>query len=853
MKIGSDNTILKIVIVLVITLGVLGAISIFSFRSYREFSDALDKLYNPPDETSITENILTGIGTLESHARTYALTLESKDLNTYIRKVEDINVLIDSLSRKSDGREYQSEVDSLKVLFNEKVQSFENLIDLKVMQSRRNIDRSALRALSRTQETLLGDSLLVPKQEITTTTTTRTQSVENEGEVDGPNLFQRVFGSSKKEKEDRETVPVRSEVRQEKTIAYDSAYFEKVDTLILSARKALEEAEVQRQQQSALLAGKELEMASKDQVIYNQLRTIILKIKEKEEEVGKVEKTETLSTARESFTSIALFALCGGILAMVLIYFVIRDIIKSRKLQNQLHIAKSKAEELASVKEEFLANMSHEIRTPLNAIIGFSEQLASSDLKKEQRSKLQKVRSSSEHLLMLVNDILDYSKIESGKLRLEEIGFQTDVVVSESLATLEHLAETKGIKLYSEVDPELKNLVLKGDPIRLKQILINLAGNGVKFTSNGYVKIGSRIVKQAGEKYWLEFVVEDTGKGIAPEKLETIFEGFDQEDTSISRKYGGTGLGLTISKKLATLLEGKIRVSSAVGEGSVFTVLLPFEKGEKDEYSGKFDLDRVEINLEGKKLLLIDDDSMNHVLLKPSLKRWGLEFESCYNGDDGIAVAQKTFFDYVLVDLQMPGKSGLEVVGELRKENSACKNSAIIICTANAMVRRSEDENLKLADATLLKPFKEYEVAALLAGIEPRLNEEKPASTQSPAYSLVNFLEFAGGDYQVLKSFLESFIETNKEHLILMHSYFDREDYYNVGDVAHKMKNTFGQLDAHNIMQHLLELEKLVDSSQPKRLVKELIEETQRLSELLFTQLEQEIEKLEKEPYTSNP
>src|SRR5690606_3053844 len=201
MKFGPDNTIFKIVIVLFITLGVLGAISFFSFRSYRDFSEALDKLYNQPDETTLTESILTDIGTLENHARTYSLTLDPKDLDVYIKNVGEINTEIDSLYQKSVGTVYQPEVDTLRLLFNEKVQSFESIIDIKVRQSRRQIDQSALRALSETQETMLRDSLLMPKQEITTTTTTRTEAMDGNGEEGSSGgLFQRVFGS-KKEKE----------------------------------------------------------------------------------------------------------------------------------------------------------------------------------------------------------------------------------------------------------------------------------------------------------------------------------------------------------------------------------------------------------------------------------------------------------------------------------------------------------------------------------------------------------------------------------------------------------------------------------------------------------------------------
>ena len=456
---------------------------------------------------------------------------------------------------------------------------------------------------------------------------------------------------------------------------------------------------------------------------------------------------------------------------------------------------------------------------------------------------------------MLVNDILDYSKIESGKLRLEEIGFRIGMVVNESLATLEHLANNKGIELISEIDKQLEGVIVKGDPVRLKQILINLAGNGVKFTTNGYVKIGVGIDEDHGkENAILKLTVEDTGKGIAPEKLQTIFEGFDQEDTSISRRFGGTGLGLTISKKLVEMLGGTIEVQSKVGEGSEFSVSLPCIVGEKDEYSGKFDPERVEIDLKEKSLLLIDDDRMNHLLLRPFLERWGLELESCYNGDDGIKKGATRFYDFVLVDLQMPGKSGFEVVEAIRDNDSACKGSAVILCTANAMITKTKDPALQKVDGMLLKPFKEYEVAAMLAGIDKEDIVGSGVQNENLPYTLSNFKTFAGDDPKLLREFLQSFIETNQHHIDLLEQYFEAKDFLNVGDTAHKMKNTFGQLEASRAMFQLKELEKLVEGSQPEKLIRKRIEETRRLAADLFDQLAIEIKKLEEEQsQTSKP
>ncbi len=849
---GSKNTISKVVVTLLITLSVLGAISFFSYKSYQEFTLALDQLYNEKDEVTLTENILGEIGELETRSRSYSLTESPEDLELYVQKVKGTKAKIDSLYFQSYGKTYHDEVDTLRILFRQKVESFRELMALKNRLSKRYLDRKALNVLTQTQKSINKDSVLIPKQEITTTTVTRVETPEKPVEEE-KSWLKSVFGKKEKPVED---VPVRSEVREEKVVAYDSAYFGKVDTLITNVKSAIRQAELARQQNTRMLTKTELELVNRDHFIVEKLRTIILDIRELEAEDARLEKQETLATARASFGSVILFALCGGLLSIVLIYFVLRDIYRANKMQKELALQKRRAEKLANVKEEFLANMSHEIRTPLNSILGFSQQMAESEIDFEQRKRLQNIRSSGEHLLMLVNDILDYSKIESGKLRLEKIGFRIETVLNESTATLEHLAAAKGIELRMEIEDELKDIVLKGDPIRLKQILINLAGNGVKFTEKGYVKISAAIANRNESGIEVNFKVEDTGKGIAESKMNTIFDSFDQEDTSISRRYGGTGLGLTICKKLVKLQHGTIGVKSKVNEGSTFSVGLFYGLAVKDEYSGKFEPQQVDIDLTGKALLLIDDDSMNHVLLKPSFEKWGLSFESAYNGDDGINKATESKYDFILVDLQMPGKSGEDVIEELSKTDHISKDAHIILCTANAMVKSFKPDLLKLVDASLLKPFKEFEVAQLLRGLSPQDKIKSPIKIMKktkPLYSLTNFRAYAGDDPEVLMQFLISFIKSNHENLDLLRKHFENKDYSDVGDTAHKMKNTFGQLEAWTVMEQLIELEKLVDSSQPKAIIEERIEKTFSFAEEIFNLLEEDIKELEKAGYTSNP
>ncbi|HAD97320.1 MAG TPA: hypothetical protein DCG19_07925, partial [Cryomorphaceae bacterium] len=703
-KENSGNTITKVIVILIITLGVLGAISFYSFKSYSEFTAAVDSLSGKSSDEGLSEKILADLSELEGHSRAYSLTDNQEDLSLYLEKAEEMMQDIDRLYVRSAGTNYRREVDTLRGLFKLKIRSFEELINVRNRGRYDEPTRDAIRLLAETDSTILADSLLMPRHEVVTTTVTKPLSKKSRKE-EKKTWLGRLFSKDDKARKDS----VQNQVTKQTVVSYDSSYIEKVDTMLNSVKTALAEAEMIRQQQVERLNRQEMDLLANDFRVIDKLRTIILKINQLERFNANQKKSEALDIARSSFSSVIVFALCGGLLAMLLVYFVIHDILRERNLKERLAAAKGEAERLANVKEEFLANMSHEIRTPLNSIIGFSEQLNETELDAEQQEKLHNVRRSSDHLLTLVNDILDFSKIESGKLRFESIGFKLRDVINDSLYTLSHQARNKGIELRSYIDPHLKETILRGDPARLKQILINLAGNGVKFTDTGYVKISAYKEPLSTENYRIRFEVEDTGKGIEKSKQEAIFEDFSQEDSTIARKFGGTGLGLAISRKLVELQGGRIFVQSEPGEGALFSFVLEYEPADKDEYNGKFNPEAVDINLSGKSLLLIDDDTMNHILLKPAFERWNLSLSSAYNGEEGLRQASQKDYDYILVDLQMPGMGGWDVVRKLRTEDGPNKDSKIVLCTANAMVQKAPPELVELLDATLLKPFKEFD------------------------------------------------------------------------------------------------------------------------------------------------
>jgi len=337
-----------------------------------------------------------------------------------------------------------------------------------------------------------------------------------------------------------------------------------------------------------------------------------------------------------------------------------------------------KAERADIAKSAFLANMSHEIRTPLNAVMGVSQLLMDSPLNKEQKSMLKTMNNSGYLLLTVVNDILDYSKIESGKLQLENTPFKMKDVIVEVINLMSSSAEKKHLQLEYQCD-ETPGLQM-GDTIRIKQVLTNLIGNAIKFTSKGKINIDLSINKLSDKEITYTVSVADTGIGIEPEKLDLIFNKFSQADTSTTRKHGGTGLGLTISQKLIQLMDGNINVSSKSGEGSIFSFTLSF--AISNESKPKVVQENTNKQFPAIKVLLVEDDKVNQMIAKKMLMKCSCEIEFANNGQEAVEKVSNNSFDLVLMDIQMPVMNGIEATKQIRKTNP---NIIIIALTANVM------------------------------------------------------------------------------------------------------------------------------------------------------------------------
>ncbi|NQV26147.1 MAG: response regulator [Rhodopirellula sp.] len=351
---------------------------------------------------------------------------------------------------------------------------------------------------------------------------------------------------------------------------------------------------------------------------------------------------------------------------------LLRDITQQKSAHDMLAAARDAAEQSSRSKSEFLANMSHEIRTPMNAVIGMTELALSTELTPEQHEYLTTVRMSAEALLELLNDILDLSKIEAGKVELDEVNFDLSEVVRDSLKALAVKAHSKGLELATRMPPDLPQF-LHGDPLRLRQILINLVGNAIKFTEHGevVVEFDQILPGERDEPIHLKFDVRDTGIGIPPDRLGSIFESFTQVDTSTTRQFGGTGLGLTITAELLRLMGGYVHVQSEFGVGSSFHVTVPF--GLADEPLMPF-TERVSFSrkhLEGRTVLVVDDNATNRRILEELLTSWGLRPRLAENADAAMKELESAAFfdrpfDLLLVDAVMPGRDGFTMIKEIQ-------------------------------------------------------------------------------------------------------------------------------------------------------------------------------------------
>lgn len=499
------------------------------------------------------------------------------------------------------------------------------------------------------------------------------------------------------------------------------------------------------------------------------------------------------------------------------------DINEQKQMEAELRAAHEKAEQLAKAKQNFLANMSHEIRTPMNAILGMSNQLAKTQLDETQQFYLKTINTAAENLLVIINDILDLSKIEAGKFRLEEIGFEPQVVFSNTIKMFLHKAEEKGIQLTHSYCDEKVAKVLIGDPVRLQQVLLNLVSNAVKFTDSGFVDIRCEVIEDMPEEQKIKIIVADTGKGMDKSFLDQLFDKFTQEYDTANRKHQGSGLGMSITKELVELMGGKIYVYSEKRKGTTVILEIPFKKGtfehlpqeEVNVFAGDF--------LKNKKILVADDNEMNRLIASIILENYGATIIEAVNGDEAVKQTMEHQPDIILMDIQMPILNGYEATTEIRARHF---ENPIIAVTANAI--KGEQEKCIAAGMNdyISKPFKEEELLKIISHWiknERQVNIHKhpevaTAIIPTNGYDLTQLKSIAKGNEQFVRQMLEVFIHQGPETVKLIKQSYENNEMEQVKKLAHKLKPSIDMMgiqaitgDIRTIESKALEMGKHAD------------------------------------------
>ena len=506
--------------------------------------------------------------------------------------------------------------------------------------------------------------------------------------------------------------------------------------------------------------------------------------------------------AKLTYKQLAAFSATAVLLLLIALFVLFRYLKRSRAYQDALRDARQKAENLARAKEQFVANVSHELRTPVNAIYGLTEQALQRELDAETRELVTIISRSSQHLKNIVNDTLDFSKIEANKIVFETIDFSPSEICHEVVAIQKYEAKGKGISLTFEQKGDIP-IALLGDPLRLKQILINLIGNAIKFTAQGFVTLYLNAKESGENRYRLALSVEDSGIGISGEDLPIIFEEFVQAKSQSGNKQRGTGLGLPIVKKLVELQGGEIAIKSEQGKGTRVMVEIPYQEGNPQniKITGR-EINMIPGLFQNISVLIADDDEYNTLLLRNILKKWGVNFTEAKNGKEAVEASENHIFNVILMDIHMPEMGGLEAAKIIKSRTPQTKFIAV---TATNNYKDMQECKKAGMDLILIKPFSEKE---LFYSLQQLIATEtgNPVKNQPPA-NLGELEHLTNGDMHFQREMILLFISSTASARDEIQNAMNDNDLKSVFEIAHKIAASCKQIQANRLYALVKQLE----------------------------------------------
>ncbi|MCP2043128.1 ATP-binding protein [Pontibacter sp. HSC-36F09] len=894
MKINNENIKSKVVIGFTLALSVVVFAIYLTYNSFTLLLSSVNVLAEPNAKLAKLQHTLADIATAESAIRAYTLTTEDKHFREYLDNLGNINSQLDSLcTLMQDNPAELAQIDSVSTLLLAQRKSLEEHVNKKKEQRGSNaytdkalkqIASAATRqpattTINQRTKTTISDRLAYN----TDTVTTKPPQNENR-----KGLLNKLFGKRNESKQQEEPpqpiVVPQLNVKQEYSADTSKAAPTNMAS-IAKVRIVLKDVERELQKQQEAMVAKELALLQQDKQIMDQVRRMVYDLERYELQQASQNAAQAQEVAKETSLVLLLVGVFGLASGIAFILIILRDLSRSSRYKAELKRSRKEAIQLARAKEAFVANISHEIRTPLNVVLGFSEQLGHTQLQEQQQEHLQAIHGAGQHLLHIVNDVLDLSKLEAGKLYLHMAPFEMKQLLAEVERTFRLKASTKSIGFSCTMDEQL-NGYLSGDSLRLRQVLFNLVDNAIKFTHDGEVRVSCRLKSQRRNRAVVLIEVSDTGIGIPMEQTAHVFGEFNQADDSIIRKYGGTGLGLSISKKLVEMQEGSLTLRSVPNEGTTFSIVLPMQRvaAPETEAIPHPQLSATNV-LAGKAVLVIDDDAYSRTLCQLILGRKGMQVTLANDGQEALQLIKEKQFDIVLTDIQLPGMSGKAVARAIRKENPTIP---IMALTANIMSSNKRFFAKTGISDHLLKPFTEQDLYLKLskalstqtipemapepaAPIEKEENAETAgiAGTQGIAesqvipeteakaqqtnesipasYTLDELRAFVGDDQEALWEIVEVLVTDNRRSLAQLAVAAAALDWNQVGELAHKMRTAFRHLQAYAVLPSIDALEQVLHQPDlPTDNLPAIAKELQHEATLVLTALETELSKRKK-------
>jgi signal transduction histidine kinase/CheY-like chemotaxis protein/HPt (histidine-containing phosphotransfer) domain-containing protein len=608
------------------------------------------------------------------------------------------------------------------------------------------------------------------------------------------------------------------------------------DSIISVSKILLNQVQKETANKKKLLNLEENKLLQNELSISDQLRKV-LGIIEREIILNTTQnylgREESLKKTNQIVTTAAII---GLLLTLFFLILILNDFSKTQSYKKQLEAASLKARKLLTSREQLISTVSHDLKTPLSTIIGYTELLSNSDLNTKQLYFTKNIKGSSDYISKLVQDLLDFTQIEAGKITIEKIPFSLPDIINEVCNSIQSVYPQKPIQLLLDIDPALQQRIV-GDPFRLRQILSNIIGNAFKFTEKGFIKVE---VKANFEINKITIQIEDSGIGIAEKNQQLIFEEFMQADDKIEKKYGGTGLGLTISKKMTTILGGTLRVKSVLGKGSIFEIQIPLRYDNTLlEKKPLFDTSK-------KKLIaiIIDDDQSLLQLTTEVLRQHHYSVFPFNNAPEALIWIENNAFDFVITDIQMPDMDGFIFIKELQNTPKLnYKNQAVIAVTGRQDL--SLEDYKRAGFATVIR--KPFSPKVMLKTINAIFNKSEipiiPAKNNNSKngdklYSLKALKAFLPNEKEALKEVLKVFMTSSRENLELLEQATLDNNYTQIKNITHKMNPMFKQIEAFDISNILDQLE-LKDMESPE--INRAVRDIKNKISVLFIRLEKEI------------